>query len=237
MAARKTSQLFPLLLVTTIIVATFILFRQLNPPTIPVEPNSVTAVGVLRTSGLSDDEMERLGIYPDFQVSDVAADPQSTVQGFYLLTPDIDVTLSGECVKVSGVIAEGWVDHPDSYSRSALEKVKLEKLDNTLCNPYRNPGGGVPEGQASVRFTGTLLLNRRPAPDIGYDYQLKLDQPFLDNDSPAGSPQWVSSVEVVPSSDVIWRSVQENLNRKVTVEGFMLWGYAESKYFRAESIQ
>ena len=54
--------------------------------------------------------------------------------------------------------------------------------------------------------------------------------------SAAGSPQKVSLVDVTPTTNSLWNELENNLNKEVTVEGYMVWGYAESRYLSVISV-
>ncbi len=85
-------------------------------------------------------------------------------------------------------------------------------------------------------FFGKLAWLERPAPDIDYDYQLLLEQPYTDTNNASGLPQQVHSVVLISSDPEIQMEFEKNIDKEVAIEGSWEWGYAESKVFRVVSI-
>ncbi len=203
-----------------------------------VSNDQIEVTGIIRTSGLNDEEKQDLGLPAvHYQVTDLNT-AELEIQGFYLLAERLAIDdYLGSCVRVAGTEPSEWKNQirPNAYQRSVLIVDTIESLDSSNCNPY--PTILEPDGSAKqMAFRGTVTLSTRPAPDIGYDYQLALSQPFLDEDNASGLPQQVTLYGAVPNSDAVWKDLSENLDREVELQGYLLWGYAESKYFRVTSV-
>lgn len=208
------------------------------------QTNQMEAMGVVRSSGLSEGENKKFGLITvNFQITDFGdyqkAYQDGQTQGYYLISNNVNDELLGKCVRVVGTIPEEWknINKADTYNRSALNVTKIEKIDNSNCNPYLQSLPTVDNAQEKLILRGTVVHGKRPAPDIGYDYQLKLVEPFVDKFSSAGSPQKVSLVDAIPSTNSLWNELENNINKEIGIEGYMVWGYAESKYFQIISVK
>jgi len=209
-----------------------------------VQANQTVATGVIRTSGLSDEEKQKFGlIATNYQVTDFGdyqkAYKENQIMGYFLLSNNVSDDLLGKCVRVTGIIPEDWKNKnkADAYNRSVLNVANIEKVDNSNCNPYAQTQPAADNTQEKLTLRGTVIHAKRPAPDIGYDYQLKLSEPFVDKFSSAGSPQKVSMVDVTPITNNLWNELENNINKEITVDGYMVWGYAESRYLRIVDIK
>jgi len=203
------------------------------------QANETVATGVLRTSGLSEEEKQKFGLATvNYQITDFKASQEGQVTGYYLLSNAISDELLGKCVRVAGMIPQEWKskNKGDSYNRLALNIANIEKIDNSSCNPYSQIPPTVDNTQEKLVLRGTAIHGKRPSPDIGYDYQLKLVEPFVDKFSSAGSPQKVNLVDISPSTDSIWIELENNINKEINVEGYMVWGYAESRFLSVINV-
>lgn len=207
------------------------------------QTNQIKVTGILRTSGLSDEEKQKFGLTEvNYQITDFGdyqkAYKEGQVMGYYLLSNDIHEELLGKCILVTGTTPSEWKNKnkTNTYNRLALNVISLQKLDYSNCNPYSEIPPAVDNAQEKLVLRGTVIHGKRPAPDIGYDYQLKLSKPFLDIYSPAGSPQKVSLIDATPSTNSIWSELENNINKEIEAEGYMVWGYAESKYLQITAL-
>ncbi len=211
----------------------------------PENSKITVVIGVIRTSGLSEEEKQKFGLTTvNYQITDFGdyqkAYQEGQVMGYYLLSNTVNDELLGKCVRVAGTIPEEWKNKnkDDSYNHLVLNIASIEKIDNSTCNPYsQTPPAIVDNTQEKLSLRGTIIHGNRPSPDIGYDYQLRLAEPFIDQNSSAGSPQEVSLVDAVPNDNSIWKELENNINKAINVEGYMVWGYAESKYFQITSVK
>jgi hypothetical protein len=104
------------------------------------------------------------------------------------------------------------------------------------ANENRLPVESVPPLQNLVTFSGTIKRFTRPEPDIYYDYQIVLSKPVIDAENASGLNQLVSFYIAVPASDVIKQQLENSVDKNVTVEGQILWGYAESRYLSVTKV-
>jgi len=202
------------------------------------QTKGLVVIGVLRTSGLSEEEKQKLSLTTDYQITDFKIPQEEQAGGYYLLSNMVNDELLGRCVRVAGMVPSEWKskDNSDSYNRLALNVTNIEKIDNSSCNPYSQTFPIADDTQEKLTLQGTVVRGKRPSPDIGYDYQLKLTEPFIDKFSSAGSLQKVSIVDIMPSSDNIWNVLEYNINKEINVEGYMVWGYAESRFLTVTSV-
>jgi len=206
-----------------------------------IPTNEITKIGIIRTAGLSDEEKQKNDIASvQFQLTDFGRNEASqNLQGFYLLANNKSIeTLVGACVAVTGTIPLEWKNKSqnDPYNRSVLRITKIEKLDNSKCNPYAQASAGDTGESKKLTFRGAIKRATRVSPDINYDYQIQLKEPYLDNTSASGSPQETSSFDIIPSTNETWISLENNINKEVEITGYLAWGYAESKYIDIVSI-
>lgn len=209
-------------------------------PVVSNKTNETIVAGVLRTSGLSEEEKQKFGLTTvNYQITDFGdyqkAYQEGQVRGYYLLSNTVSDELLGKCVRITGSIPEEWENNnkAEPYDRLALSVTNVEKIDNPNCNPYAQTQPTIDNTQEKLVLRGTVVHAKRPAPDIGYDYQLKLTEPFIDKFSSAGSP---SLVDIVPTTNSLWYELENNINKEVTAEGYMVWGYAESRFLQIGSI-
>ena len=216
--------------------------QSLQPTT--EQTNQTVTTGVIRTSGLSDEEKQKFGLTAaSYQITDFGdyqkAYREEQIMGYYLFSNNLNEKLLGKCVRVTGVIPDEWrnKNKADTYNRSVLNVAKIEKIDNSNCNPYAQTQPAIDNTQEKLVLRGTVVHAKRPAPDIGYDYQLKLAEPFVDKFSSAGSPQKVSLIDITPTTNSLWNELGNNINKEIIVEGYMVWGYAESRYLQISAIK
>lgn len=197
-------------------------------------------VGVMRTEGLSEREREEMGLVGvEYQITDFPAEnaenkAETPIFGYYLLGQNINSKLLGKCVKVTGKVPPEWenVNLGDTLYRKAIRVSMVEKLADKDCDPYISYPGETFEGLKRMEFAGIAERIERPAPDIGYDYRVKLTKTFVDEHSEAGGPMELKWVTIVPENKGIWSKIEESIDsgREIAGWGYMRWGYAESKY-------
>jgi hypothetical protein len=200
--------------------------------------------GVFRTSGLSEDEKRKFGLNSvKYQVTDFSdskkAYQEGEVVGYYLLSGGGNDELLGKCIRVTGSVPQEWKtkNNIETYNRIAIRVKKIEKIDDITCSPYGKTQPRVDDTQEKLIIRGIVTHTNRLAPDMGYDYQLNPTGTFVDEFSAAGSPQKVSFVYITPTTDHIWNAVENTINKEVAVEGYMEWGYAESRYLQITDVR
>lgn len=206
-----------------------------------------SVVGVLRESGLRPEEKTALGLdFSTYQVErDVAnSDQAASFNGIYLATEQVDPSLLGKCVKVVGDVKKGWEKIPTdltlngqyTYNRVAYLSTGIQEVDSSMCNPYQKEIEVTLAGDKKLSFSGVLQRFSRPVPDIGYDYEIKLDESYDDPFDASGLTQKKDTIVLIPATNALWQQVEENMNKKIIVEGFMRWGFAESRFLEATSL-
>lgn len=219
------------------------------PKTEPVNKDSLLkpiefkVTGVLRTSGLyNESDRQSLGPGdPQYQVTDFGLDSAKTTdesaQGYFLISDNLNESLVGKCIAATGNVINptgNIIPLSDTLFRRTLSVTSLEEIGTDNCHPYlyanQNTTAKV------ITLDGKISHASRPSPDINYDYEISLSSPYLDKESPSGSPQYVDTIVGIPTSDSVWINVENNLERDVRIEGRMVWGYAESKYFEIINI-
>ena len=223
--------------------------RMVTSPDAPEQmTNLLYVTGVLRDSGLSQEEQERLGIPARYQVTDFDSSSFGPRDGFFLLTTADSTNISGEllgrCVTVAGTMmpTEAGTNFSDTYNRGQLQINSITETDQLNCSPYQKLAPAT-EPRVTGSYAGYLRHNPRPAADVGYDYQLELAEPINDVDGAFGAsglPQQVSRITVMPADNTIWRTLQPLLADSpptvVTAQGYWEWGYAESRVFHIEKL-
>jgi hypothetical protein len=211
-----------------------------------IKEDKVVVTGVIRTTGLRPEEKEKLGLkFGNYQITDFGREtiiPE--IRGFYLESSDLfSQRYLGMCVRVEGRLAAGpkeEIRDQDKinqyyYQAFAMIPENILPLEMTECSPYEErPLSDI--YFEPTTFSGILKHGKRPAPDIGYDYILVLDEEYLDKDSAFGYPIYLGEIDIVPSNNDIWIRIQEKINQKVTLGGYYLWGYAESKFLEVREI-
>lgn len=204
---------------------------------LPVSSADVV-IGVVRTTGLTDQEKKEIGLnFGDYQITDFnKVDGKEGLDGYYLETNDPQYkVLLGQCVRSEG--ATKLLNNDQSYNRGIFIPTRIEKNNSLICGHYTST---VTEENneifEEIKFTGVLGRFNRPSPEINYDYELKLDQPFIDEDNASGLPQEIKSVIVVPNDGQIWKKIEDNIDKKVNIYGYMLSGFAESRYFEVGGL-
>jgi len=173
-------------------------------------------------------------------------------QSFYVefkvnVLPKTVKPLLGDCVVLSGDYAQEPLDPvpSESYDFPVFEADDIEKVAYSKCNPYENPQNLSQYDDSAVTFKGDLLVMERPDPYINYDYKIILNPPaksgtelFEDLMGGAGDNGLpISQITVIPASDAVWIDFQKNIGKSVRVNGYALWGLAESKYVLVTGIK
>ena len=231
--------LFSVLIVSLVAAKRFIPANDSAEPLQSSQPQSgVQVIGVLRTSGLTGQERLKLGIkYGEYQLSEINApslrQEYPSIEGFYLEKPSSELRrYLGKCVRVRvkrAEIKEMIGAKKVAYGRVPVSDFSLERVEFKLCNPYA-PRDDIKVG-AKRTFTGILARIQRPAPDIALDYELKqLNEPITYEFTK------LYNVAVMPDNNQVWYDFENSIGKKITVEGYLLYGYGETKYVLVERI-
>jgi hypothetical protein len=218
-------------------------------PTTSVKPdlkNKVIVTGIIRSTGLTPEEKEKLDLnFSNFQIVVSGNLEKDKIRGYFLEVNDLfSAGYQGKCVKIEGTLVSGWGDIGSDYQKNgqftygnlAVLPEYILPMKMTDCSAYKETTGAEKYFDL-ISFSGILKHGIRPAPDIGYDYILELDEEYLDSSSSAGYPVYLKQIDVIPLNDGVWIEIEENIDKQVTLEGYYLWGYAESKYLEVHSIK
>ncbi len=207
----------------------------------------VIAIGVIRTSGLNEDEKKKLKLnLSNYQVTDLQNENlDKDILGFFLEADDLfSRVYLGKCVKVEGkllpqwnLILEGFQKNTQySYKNSVLVPERITPIDMKQCKPYREEFVGI-NNMVLATFSGILKHSVRLSYDIGYDYKLILDDDYLNKDFSFGEPTYLKEINVTPFNDEVWMEFEKNIGKNVVLEGYYLWGYAETKYLLVHTLK
>lgn len=193
--------------------------------------------GRLYTSGLSPEEVEKLGL--DWPVYQVVGS-----ENYFFSAPDSLQDYLGRCVALAGNVKEAWEEEQETingqttYERSALHVTAVDPLPYARCTePEVAESQQLEAGDLEV-YSGTLRRMVRPAPDIAYDYALQLDEPYRDENHPVEPGKLVTELPLVVYRPDKLNKLEEALadNKPVTVEAAREPGYAESTVLRVAKI-
>lgn len=213
--------------------------------------SGLSVTGILRTSGLRSEEKSKIGLtFANYQVTDFGRREGIDVWGYFLEGDEVAWrTYEGKCVTVSGTLKSGWdslatqtpsfeLNGQFTYNRLALLPTSLRLLDMSACDPYSAGTIGYSDDPTNKRsYTGKIRRSIRPAPDIGYDYELELAVPVDEDYGASGLPQKTSRVTLVPVSSEAWQAMEGKIDVTGNVEGYKSWGYAESQFLAVTMVK
>lgn len=184
--------------------------------------------GLLQTSGLQPDEARALGITNGrFQL--LSQNP------YFLEGPDSLEKYLGQCLKLEGKFAVDRADtsHEESkqmtYGRKLFVVERVELQPSARCF-YSDSAKVQPQGR-DVTYTGQVERMARPAPDIAYDYQLRLQKPYRDANNPYQPGKLVQRLPLVSDNFEVLNGLEQALrqNHRLRIRGVQYRGYAESE--------
>jgi hypothetical protein len=264
--SNKGFIILPIILaVVFVILATFVVFesnsRRLNTnsnlaiptKTTNLQPNQINLIGMIWTSGLVDSELEVLDLNSEYQLTKslVLDGWLEKITGMFLVVNNnLDLqSYLGKCVMVNGKIKNGWEDIISknykingkwTYNRSALivDSIKVKDLDLCIGNYDRTiKDKNVQEGLEYKTAKGTLGFTKRTAPDISYDLEIILDEPFIDELNASGNPVLTKRLDISSGSDEIYKQIISNIGKNAEASGYMEWGYAESRFLSVDKLK
>jgi len=86
------------------------------------------------------------------------------------------------------------------------------------------------------QITGVVERISRPAPDITYDYALKLSNPYIDEIEDGMGNTQHTKIILFDEEDIFKDRLESCLSQKTTVSGSIEWGYAESRVWHMTGI-
>jgi len=226
-------------------------------------PSSITAVpitsfenqessyqGIIWTCGLNNEEKTALGINSNYQlVKSVSSIGWSgSTKGLFLISNNLNLSQHlGNCVEISGKIKDGWenllinnyeINGVWTYYRSALNVSKINKIDIEKCIIDYNT---IPKDIKYFKYktvVGTLsFTKKRPAPDITSDLEIKLDEPFMDENNASSQPVLITTMEIAGGTDELYIQILNNIGKKVEAGGYIQTGYAEGTYLNINRLR
>lgn len=208
----------------------------------------IEVIGYLRTSGLSVGEKETFNLpKTDFQITDFGVATTGTdikLSRYFIRSSKVDLSgFLGKCVEARGFEVENLIENHnwDKFwlsSDSAIDLNSILEITSEKCfkgfdiNPSPSLSLDIfPEGKI-LTFKGVIQHSLRPAPDIAYDYKIVLDEPYLDKYSSVGGPEPYYAKEY----EINIFDALKYVGKHVVLEGYLAWGYAESRYFVVTKI-
>lgn len=221
-----------------------------SSPTPSLKEQGFTSKGMVWTSGLSDEEKSLFGIDANYQLVKTSFSNGwfGKINGMFLISNNIDFSkYLGKCIEIGGKTKDSWenlvinnyeINGKWTYYRSALIVNKIDKIDIENCVIDYNT---IPQDIKFFKYktvVGTLsYTKRRPAPDINLDLEIKLDEPFMDENNASGQPVLTTVMEIAGGTDELYIQILNNIGRKVEVGGYIQTGYAEGTYLNINRLR
>lgn len=191
----------------------------------PVPDGLDQITGLLQTSGLQPEEAEALGLTGGrYQlISQVS---------YFLEGHDSLQAYLGQCMTFTGKQLV-----PDAEGENLLtvynhQLFKVEEASSRLYSYcyYSDTTSAQPQGR-EVTYTGQVERMRRPAPDIAYDYQLRLQTPYRDPNHPINPGQLVQTLPLQPADFEVLSTLEGAVRHNIMLQlqGIQHQGYAEQE--------
>lgn len=204
-------------------------------PTIQFSDSDVSVIGYVFSSGLQTGPQYQL-TYINYEASNITpVSLKMMIDGVFLTGQNKDFTpYWGKCVIATGSLpAEINTTNPsENYYRANMQVTSIALSDNCSVILDEHTDAAISTGT----YTGIILSNKRPAPDIAYDYKLVLTTPYKTTNTASGLEELVSEIIIVPMNNGAFMEIEQNLGRKVTVDGEWMTGFAESTFFLVNSV-
>lgn len=222
-------------------------------------PSEISITGLASEYVLQKEVASKLGLnFAQYFLSGISATDKkklpSHIDGLFLeAKADTFTDFVGKCVKVTGTINTNWLTDVSTtestkagqftFAGAVFDVKNVSKTDFKNCSPYgkqeisKIDEENTKSGVKFQTFEGVLKREKRVAPDVGaYDYALVLTTPYVDKNNASGLDQKVTLLFLTPATDAVWSTMESNMDEKVTLGGYMNWGYAESKYFLVTKV-
>lgn len=203
--------------------------QQLPPAGLGARAEDLSEItGLLKTSGLQPDEAQALGLKSgNYQLISQTA--------YFLEGHDSLKAYLGQCLTVSGSVAPEWKDNPaqigeqTTYNRSLFVIDEVHPQLFSYCH-FSDTTLRQPQGR-EVTYSGKVERMQRPAPDIAYDYQLRLLKPYRDVNHPVQPGKLVQALPLVTADFSVLSALETALNQDspLQIRGVQHQGYAESQ--------
>src|SRR3989344_9280954 len=220
--------LLPIVLIATLLLLVTVIFlnfsqkqdlrKSNNSLFIGIETNEdklLSLSGIIWTSGLMDSEKEVLNINTEYQIVKSLSSQgwNENTNGMFLINNGIDFKeYIGKCVAIDGEIVTGWeqleknnyeINGKWTYNRSAIIVLEINEEDLGQCIvDYDSTvkDKAIVDNSSYENVRGKLEFAIRPAPDIGYDFVIIPNEPFVDEQSAAGYPVEINKLDINPGT-------------------------------------
>lgn len=197
--------------------------------------STVIVKGIIQSSGLRG--TESFGIKAEYQL----ANPKKR---FFLVTNKDLTPFWGKCVSVTGKYVKGWnFESGDSrenfaFGTTAIYLRSIEFTTNDIClnSPIYDP-----EFQKKYKpfpldslYYGSIFRNKRPAPDIDYDYGFELKEPIDLSEDEWKNIKKMPLLINIPLDTLNF--IIEN-KKKVKLYGYISGGYNEGIVFLCQEFK
>jgi len=209
------------------------------------ETSEFSLVGIVYGSGLSKSDQSSDGFnlpIVKYQITNINKvlskfEDQQDQSDIFFLKGDENVIaqFQGKCVKVSGFYDNSWKelareDDKEIYSYFSMDKIT--EVASTECETYT---AEIPDSEL-VSFKGTIKRESRPAPDISEDYQLVFLTPQSFPNQSGLEGKSIATI-IVPLDESVRQLFEANIERSVTVKGYLVVGYSGLTHILVTEIQ
>jgi len=201
-------------------------------PFIRIEDSTLSVIGIVQSSGIRS--FDKIDIEADYQIV-------SLNKAFFLLSTLDLKDYWGKCVKVKGRLLNGWDITMTDYNYNTFGRIPLElevvnEISCDSCSWIPYPKREIKSYTYKDEIKGYLFRGKRPAPDIGWDYRIKLDSSIPHPEDPEKFESRLKSLIIHPNInlDYLNKIIKDSLHIKAT--GLIAGGYAESIVFKTDSI-
>ena len=141
----------------------------------------------------------------------------------------------GKCVRVTGDFASNITQEEIelNYYRTTMTITSITPSNDCAIQFDESPS----YEQVTKTYIGTLQQGVRPAPDINYDFVLRLLVPYTDENNATGIEQTVSDIYLVPLALENHISLTGNISKSVEVTGEWMTGFAESNFLLVSNVK
>ena len=202
----------------------------LIPPSARPDPEKIgenQITGLLQTSGLQPQEAEALGL-SRVRYQLISQD------AYFLEGGDNLEAYLGQCVLLTGK-EKKWEEvaakaaEQTTYNRKLFVVEEVHPKMYSRCH-FSDTLSGQPQGKEVV-YKGKVERMQRPAPDIAYDYKLRLQKPYRDPNHPVQPGKLVETLPLFTASFDVLSKLEASVRQNVVlqVKGRQQQGYAEQE--------
>lgn len=199
---------------------------QTTPPDVGPNIDGPTQItGLLQSSGLQPHEAKALGLPVDgYQLISQTA--------YFLKGHDSLQAFLGQCITLNGKMQQEWgkgstEGGQTTYNRKLFVVEEVHPQLYSYCH-YSDTTATQPQGK-EIAYSGQVERMQRPAPDIAYDYQLRLQKPYRDQNHSVQPGMLVRTLPLETASFDVLSLLEAAVrqNKTVRIQGVQYQGYAE----------